>query len=513
MPVTDAPHPLPPGLVLWPSGDGPQNRVCVLISDIHCTDCTVGDQTADEADWQGFFDELSAMCQQPAGTRGAPPASEVDELLLVLNGDIVDLLRSSRWAEAGVYPWDREHPRFAQMAVEIMQRIAAIHGAPPGPGQGQRRGGFFYALRQAAAVLRARGIRVRIVPIVGNHDKELQVVRAARRIFYEDCLGLQAADLDARYRGWVAEQLGLPDEPYPPLPVYFADPGLRLLATHGQWRDRQNIGATQGWAPGRGWQPAVWQKEGYLPFSQPCFGDTVATGLLSYFIWATKAIVPGASHAEQRIRRILDEMDLYRPSIRAVLRLLDEAQALARRDPGAGHLRQRIIALFGDSLDAWLAHRSTWQSAPGMVRVGLHVLAWLRHLDVHAIDRTLMWLMARLQGQEKDVAAAVLERLPTFALAYRRLGLRLHAEGHTHVALQADLQFADPPTRRNYCYVNLGTWRDRIVPKRNQGLRRRGIGRVLTVFSLARAEAAGGADLYRFMVRDLTSWGDGKDRW
>ena len=42
---------LPPGLVMWPAGDLPRNRLCVLISDIHCTDCTVGNETASETDW------------------------------------------------------------------------------------------------------------------------------------------------------------------------------------------------------------------------------------------------------------------------------------------------------------------------------------------------------------------------------------------------------------------------------------------------------------------------------
>ena len=41
---------LPEGLVLWPAGLPDRNRLCVLISDIHCTDCTVGNQTASETD-------------------------------------------------------------------------------------------------------------------------------------------------------------------------------------------------------------------------------------------------------------------------------------------------------------------------------------------------------------------------------------------------------------------------------------------------------------------------------
>lgn len=49
---------LPPGLVLWPGTEGIHQRIGVLISDIHCTDCSVGNQTADETDWKSFFSEL-----------------------------------------------------------------------------------------------------------------------------------------------------------------------------------------------------------------------------------------------------------------------------------------------------------------------------------------------------------------------------------------------------------------------------------------------------------------------
>ena len=504
---------IPPGLVLWPAPATPQNRVCMLISDIHCTDCTVGDQTADESDWQAFFEQIPNLCRHPTCTPDAALADSLDELVLILNGDIVDLIRSSRWAESGVYPWDRQHPRFPEIAQEVLVSIAEIHGSPPGPHEDHQHSGFFYWLQLTASSLRAQGIKVTIVPIVGNHDKELQVLPEARRMFYETCLGLKADDLTPDYRQWVAAQLNVPDEPYPQLSVYFADLGMRLFATHGQWRDSQNIRATAAWSTGRGWQPALWQQEKYLPFSEPCFGDTVATGLLSRFIWVAKAAISGDNHSEQRLRRILDEMDLYRPSVKAVLRLLDEAKALAKEDPKARHLRRRIITFFGESLDVWLGHDTTWNSAILPIRLGLHVLNLLHKLGSHTVDVLLMRLMARLQEPEADISDSKLLTLPGFYTAYRHLGFRLHVEGHTHVALEADLQFSEPLTRRNYTYINLGTWRDRILPKRNRGFRRRGIGRALTIFAFARAEAAGQSDLYRFEAHDVTSWGDKQDKW
>src|SRR3970040_919557 len=105
---------LPPGLVLWPN-DGGHRRIGVLISDIHCTDCTVGNQTADESDWERFFTELEATLK--AALTGT------SEVMLILNGDVVDLLRSGQWAAANVYPWQRDDPAFKTTILSIMNAI------------------------------------------------------------------------------------------------------------------------------------------------------------------------------------------------------------------------------------------------------------------------------------------------------------------------------------------------------------------------------------------------------
>jgi hypothetical protein len=59
--------------------------------------------------------------------------------------------------------------------------------------------------------------------------------------------------------------------------------------------------------------------------------------------------------------------------------------------------------------------------------------------------------------------------------------------------------------------VNLGAWRDRIIPKRNTGIRRRGVGRAMFIFDLAKLVTAAHIDAFRFYVRDIASWGDRRD--
>lgn len=506
---------LPPGLVLWPESDQARNRLCVLISDVHCTDCTVGNQTAEETDWQLFFDQLRVSCRHPVNQDAdAVVGDTLDELVIVLNGDIVDLIRSSKWAESGVYPWHRDNPRFAGIVMEIMRDITEIHAGPPPTVAGTPYSGFFFWLRQTISLLQANGVAVTVIPIVGNHDKELQVVPAARQMFYEQCLGMTAQKIPDRYRVWVAQQLGTsPEELYPCLPVYFADRSLRLMATHGQWRDPDNVRPTETWKPLQGWQPHHWHGEQYRAFSEPCFGDTVAAGLLSHFIWCTAKNLRQDSSGAKRIRGLLDEMDLYRPTVLAVARLLGEARRLARSDKIDKDLRNYIVQCFRGSLGAWLAHSTTWDSATHRMRLRLLAISCLRHLRWTWVDLLLMKMMARAQEPEASIATDDLLELPAFQDAYRALGLRLHVEGHTHIALEEDVKFRTPREDRNYTYVNLGAWRDLIVEKRNGGYRRRGMGRALYIFDLAKLAQTMPDDAFRYYARDLASWSDRRDRW
>lgn len=485
---------LPPGLVLWPGSTG---RRCVAVfSDVHCTDCTVGDQTTDDTDWKNVFDELGSLLDATLDKDG--------EAVLLLNGDVIDLIRSGRWPEAGVYPWQRTHEQFESIVLRIMEEICSIHADSPG---------FFLYLRDMVQKLRNAGHRVAIVPLLGNHDKELQIIEQARNMYYRRCLGIDAFDDD--YRNWVAAQMGSdPAGDCPPLPFYFADPALQLFLTHGQWRDAANSRSSTLWKITDGWRPDLWQREQYCAFTAPCFGDTIATGLLSHFIWnASHAVDEGlrrndfalgrSDRGVEHIQRVLGEMDLYRPSTSAVVRLLQEARRLDRSDAGGRQLYLTVIGQFHDSLNSWLTHEETAAAASGGFKVFvlplLKLLAWLRWPRLTA---GLMWAMARFSSHAASMNANVLRKLPAFLAEYRALGLQLYAEGHTHNTLEIDLRPDD--AHPNGCYINLGAWRNRIVQKIDRGYRRHGTGRLLLVSN-------GGTDGYSYTLRDVTSWSDRLD--
>ncbi len=494
---------LPPGLVLWPHDGDARQHVAALISDIHCTGLHGRQQTANETDWATFFRELEKMLEDTI--------SGGCEVMLILNGDVADLLRSGQWAEAGVYPWQRDKPVYNEIVMSILRKIVKRHALDPE--KHPHTSGFFFYLKRLVTRLKAKKVGVTLFPVAGNHDKILQVLPEAREFFYRECLGLDAGDFSADYRGWVAKQMGGDvAEVWPLLPFYFAAPRLRLFATHGHWRDSTNSGATRRWKPGQGWQPQLWQQEQYRAFSEPCFGDTIASGLLSHFIWNTsraikRAVKPDAHRSH--ILNVLREMDLYRPAASAIVRLLDEARKLDRSDPNSRLLYQTVVDEYRNSLRSWLAHPETFSTATLGMRIVLHVISWLRRLRSNWVDTSLMRLMTWTSGLPAETDYA---ELPAFLADYRPLGFRLHVEGHTHAAMEEDLQYRLPQERRNYTYVNLGAWRNRIVQKfEERGFRRRSIGRALIVQSTAAPDQRGSR--YGFTLRDITSWGDDLDKW
>ena len=500
---TSLPHTLPNMAFLPPSTA--TRRLCVCISDIHCTDCTVGNQTGESGDWAHLFDEILGA------------AVGAQELVLVLNGDIVDLIRSGRWTEAGVYPWQRDHPDFPAVLLSIMRGIVRWHATEDGPGG---RPGFFYQLRQFKQTLAERepGIDIRVVPIVGNHDKELLVDNAARQLFYEACLDWPHGMPDAAYTQWVDAMYGPKVRATPAwMPFYYGDTGFALFATHGQWRDPMNCRDIAGWRCRQGWQPARWQADAFAPFTEPCFGDTIAAGLLSGFIWDAKEKLRERArhrlvaerHVDQdalnRIAAILDEMDLYRPALKGILRIMEEAKRQRKTDVDRDIIRI-VTDTFRDQLVRWLKRDATRIFASARMCWALRLLSALVKVWNEATILLVLKVIAYFQEPERSIDPSTLLTLPGFSEAYRSHGFRLHVEGHTHVALEADLGFERPAAAASYTYVNLGAWRSQIYPKANnpQRYRRRGIARALFIAS---ERLEGDRMEVRYWVLDLTRWG------
>lgn len=519
------------------------NRLCVTLSDIHLTDGTVGFQNLEDTVWTEFYDSLAAHCKR----------NEIEEVTLILDGDVVDMIRSNRWAKAGIYPWQREKKeKFAQVVNQIIVEIIKQHHV------------FFTWLQNIKNRLPQdtkikSGDAINIVIILGNHDKELLCDNDALTYFYENGLGKKLENFSDQERAWLGRMYGdeemfkeMKTAPY--FPFYYGDRGFRFFTTHGQWRDKSNsrkVFSSQGlpgWTAADGWQNETWQQLKFSPFLAPCFGDTIAAGLLSTFIYKAKKKLSeykegmkvtgdydkdeNIRHDIKRLENILDELDLYRPTYKAVVRILDEAKSMHN---------EALVAIIEETLFSeiisWLECDFVYESSSAMfgvfLRVAKYFLKFLKFLKLHKFIALslvkfslkffdwygllkLFFINTFRLLSNKDVLTSNLllkdlKGFPAFMPEYEHYGFQIHGEGHTHIPLEEEprIRSGKPTT-----YVNFGTWRDQILGRKNTGYRRRGVLRLFYILDLK-----GKKDKYKnneqrqfnYFTEDITKWSDKKD--
>lgn len=517
------------------------NRLCVSVSDIHLTDATVGIQNLRDRVWDAFYNTLKQRCT----------TYFINEVVFILDGDIVDIIRSGHWAKKKIYPWQREkEEQFAEAVTEITKAVLEKHKR------------FFRLLRDLATELEKdtqaycqehkmmteyQGIKkenVKIVITIGNHDKEMFCVQDALKIFYEEGLGQKVNKIPQSEREVIGEMYGdksmFADKNIAPyLPFYYGDTGFRLFTTHGQWRDKENsraICGKNGWSAKDGWQMEKWQALKFAPFFDPCFGDSVAAGVLSTFIYEVKIEINNAGKLDDDIKAIekdlnsiFDELDLYRPTYLALIRILEETKSLGARKKG-----DKVVKIIEDKLYEclinWLNCPFTMETSPFLRRIGFiltrKMLGWMKAfghgLEIKALTPWLKLLAFFSKHHSKSVSFAEMLKFPAFKGEYRHYDFQLHIEGHTHIPLQEELNISDNPYSHkhnpNSTYINLGTWRDQIVPRKQSGYRRRGVLRTLTILDLkhygddgVKASTKEPNRAYDYFVEDVVLWSDFKD--
>jgi len=193
------------------------------------------------------------------------------------------------------------------------------------------------------------------------------------RYFYETGLGIKIDTISEAERKMLGRMYG--DETMfqdtgqaPYLPFYYGDAGFRYFTTHGQWRDSANSRSIKaedskpGWSVGKGWQIETWQQLKFSPFFEPCFGDTVAAGVLSTFIYKTKKRLDEADYHDSRLDSILDELDLYRPTYAAIRRILHETKIMRKEEK-----KQKAVDIIESTLYEcvmeWLDWDFTYESS------------------------------------------------------------------------------------------------------------------------------------------------------
>ena len=149
----------------------------VIISDLHLTDGTSGD-TIHAGAFSEFLENVRELACDASWRSDSryQPIEQIDVLLL---GDILDVIRSTQWCDAppDVRPWgNQDDPRFAEIVQNITSKVIqnnsqslailkSLHSPdimsvpPQAPGGG-------VATKPAGRV----HIPVRIHYMVGNHD-------------------------------------------------------------------------------------------------------------------------------------------------------------------------------------------------------------------------------------------------------------------------------------------------------------------------------------------------------
>ena len=172
----------------------------VLLSDVHLTDGSSG-ETIKPTAFRLFADQQIKLAES---------VNPLDEIRLVLLGDIFDVIRSTKWLENAntVRPWDPESDQQQEIVEKILRsildnnRVLLDH---------------FDTLKEYAE---KRGVPFAITYVIGNHDWLINR--------YESC------------REMVSTRLGLVGAGGTPFPTEVFDGKYRVLARHGDIYDKFN---------------------------------------------------------------------------------------------------------------------------------------------------------------------------------------------------------------------------------------------------------------------------------
>jgi len=401
----------------------------VVISDLHLTDGTSGATISSNA-FEIFADELQDMaCAASNRVDGSyRPVERIDVLLL---GDVLDVIRSTRWlSRKDVRPWtDPNRPEFMEMvsqitagilrqneaALSVLRRLGTenVITLPPADGLGR-----------AAVTNDREPVPVKIHYMVGNHDW-----------FYR----LPGPGYDL-LRQTLVRHMGLAnkhDTPFPHDP-HETDELLDIMRRHKMFARHGDI---------------------YDPFNfegdrnTSSLGDAIVVELLNRFPAVVEQELgddlPDATFAGLR------EIDNVRP----LLLVPVWVDGILERTCAFPELRKRVKTIWDRLADQFLEQpfvrqRDTWN--PNDLVDGLqHVLKFSKRLSVGWAAS----LLAFING----IRGGVGESYSTHALAeqdFRNRRARHIVYGHTHHAecVPLDASYAEGFVL-NQMYFNAGTWR------------------------------------------------------
>ncbi len=409
----------------------------VLISDLHLTDGSSG-QTVK----QGAFDLFLMRLREAAisaSWRADGVYKPVEQVDLVLLGDILDILRSTEWLRQGrgapgyVRPWDDPQSslltaridsivqailRQNAASLKLLQGLSASNALnlPPADSSGQPAG-------DAPGV----PVPVRIHYLVGNHDWFLHLPGAAYNAI----------------RSRIVAALGLANYPSQPFPHELTEPAAAAVAgaleAHGVFARHGDIFDPYNYSGNR---------------DRAALGDAVVIDLVTAFSSAVQREL-GARLPPDCVAG-LREIDNVRPM--TVLPVW--VDGLLRRTCPDANLRGQVCGVWNQVVDKMLALPFV-----AAQHCAFHPLDAERKLAmVLKLSKTLMrpvessavaWLNVKTGLGSTSYAAYALKES-----AFRQRLARFVVYGHTHypemVAMDNSLSGGRPMPQ---IYLNSGTWR------------------------------------------------------
>lgn len=413
----------------------------VIISDLHLTDGTSG-QTISAGAFRILRERLSDLAYD-ASWRSDGAYKPIEVIDLILLGDILDAIRSTKWLadEAGqpslVRPWDDPHSQpFIDKVRTITQAILAHNDASLAEFRKLSDGQSVTIPPATAAGLPARvsreptdparvPVQVRIHYIVGNHDWFYHLPGPAYDEIRQDII--KAINL--------ANPAG---QPFPHDPAESAEiealfQAHQVFARHGDIYDPANFEGDR---------------------DRSSLGDAVVVELLNRFPATVEQMM--GPDLPQATRAGLKEVDNVRP----VLAVPIWVNGLLRRTLQDQGRADRIKGIWDDLADEFL-HVPFVRARDKALDFFDNVdkLEWAlkfsKGVSLQFISQVVTWLNEKLTGGEVTYHRNAFEEV-----AFRRKMARYIVHGHTHQREIVPLDFTFVGGKPfEQIYFNSGTWR------------------------------------------------------
>jgi UDP-2,3-diacylglucosamine pyrophosphatase LpxH len=403
----------------------------VIISDLHLTDGTSG-ETIKSGAFKTFQERLRDLAYD-ASWRSDDEYRPLEGIDLVLLGDILDVIRSTRWfnAPSDVRPWGRQDdPRFSEMVTQITKEIIAnnkdslaalksLHdpiamNIPPATPEGR------VALVSRDLNARERvSVPVRIHYLVGNHDW-----------FYH----LEGAAFD-EIRKLIVEARGLENSASAPFPHDPAESPLlqKLYREHSVFARHGDIFDSSNFEQNR---------------DASSMGDAIVIELLDRFGVEVRNRLRGQLPDE--CESGLKEIDNVRPL--SIIPIWVDGLISRTCTPELAH---EIKQIWNEVVYQFLAIdfvRSRPFASSALLKLGFEISS---EVPLAGLSDVAAWFTAKFGGHAASFYPYALHEA-----AFTQEWVKFIVYGHTHHYEIVPLQSLQQGNRSvDQIYINSGTWR------------------------------------------------------